>query len=218
MIKYLSRRLLGWFVMIVVATNLTYFLASFYLHPRSNYVGRRPPIPDDVITRSLDQYNLNDQVPIISRWWVWLKGIVLDWNWGMSPSGDSVNEQVAFRIWVSAEFILGATILMTVIGIALGVYTASRQYKASDRIAQGTSIITYKAGDTGTDATVHVTVSDAHGCESECSLVVTCVAGGPCVSVDAGGPYQTCIPAGSPPGRRHPSHRRPPTALGTGAG
>ena len=66
---------------------------------------------------------------------------------------------------------------------------------------QGTSIITYKAGDTGTDATFHVTVSDAHGCESECSRVVTCVAGGPCVSVDAGGPYQTCIPAGSPPGQ-----------------
>jgi len=142
MIRYLLRRLVGWLVMIVVATNLTYFLASFFLHPRSNYVGRRPPIPPDVITRSLDQYNLNDQVPILSRWWVWLQDVVLHWNWGMSPVGDSVNEQIAFRVWVSAEFILGATILSTVIGIGLGVYTASRQYKLADRVAQGTSIIT----------------------------------------------------------------------------
>ncbi len=142
MIKYLLRRLAGWLVMIIVATNLTYFLASFYLHPRSNYVGRRPPIAADVITRSLNQYNLNDQVSIFSRWWLWLKDIVLHWNWGFSPVGDSVNEQVAFRIWVSAEFILGATILMTVIGVALGVYTASRQYQVSDRVAQGSSIIT----------------------------------------------------------------------------
>jgi peptide/nickel transport system permease protein len=128
--------------MIIVATNLTYFLANLFLHPRSNYVGRRPPIPDDVISASLNQYNLNDEVPVLSRWWIWIKGIVLDWNWGFSPVGESVNEQVAFRIWVSAEFILGATILMTLIGIALGVYTASRQYKFADRVAQGTSIIT----------------------------------------------------------------------------
>ena len=128
--------------MIVVATNLTFFLASFFLHPRSNYVGRRPPIPQSVISQTLNAYNLNDEVPLLTRWWVWLKGIVLHWNWGYSPTGDSVNGQVAFRVWVSAEFILGATILMTIIGIALGVYTASRQYKVSDRVAQGTSIIT----------------------------------------------------------------------------
>lgn len=128
--------------MIVVATNITYFLANYYLHPRSNYVGRRPPVPDDVINRSLSQYNLNDEDPLAERWWRWAKSIVLHWDWGRSPIGDSVNEQVAFRIWVSAELVLGATILMTVIGIALGVYTATRQYKAADRIAQGTSIIT----------------------------------------------------------------------------
>lgn len=128
--------------MIVVATNLTYFLASLFLHPRSNYVGRRPPIPDATITASLNQYNLNDRVSLLSRWWLWLKDIVLHWNWGYSPTGDSVNGQVAFRIWVSAEFILAATIIMTVLGIALGVYTAARQYQVSDRIAQGTSIIT----------------------------------------------------------------------------
>lgn len=142
MIKYLARRAAGWLVMIIVATNLTYFLATFYLHPRSNYVGRRPPIPDEVIDQSLNQYNLNDKVPVLSRWWTWLTDIVLHWNWGFSPIGDSVNDQVAFRVWVSAELVLGATVLMTVIGVALGVYTASRQYKLSDRVAQGVSIIT----------------------------------------------------------------------------
>jgi hypothetical protein len=63
---------------------------------------------------------------------------------------------------------------------------------------QGTSTITYRAGDTGTDATFHVTVRDESGCESECSLIVTCGAGGPCVSVDAGGPYDKCVPANCP--------------------
>lgn len=142
MVRYLGRRLVGWLVMIFVATNLTYFLASFYLDPRSNYAGRRPPVPEETINATLSAANINDQDPILSRWWHWLEGVVAHWNWGTSPIGDSVNGQIGFRIWVSAELVLGATILVTLLGVALGVYTAARQYSAADRVAQGSSIIT----------------------------------------------------------------------------
>lgn len=142
LIKYLLRRALGWLLMIVVATNLTYFLAWGFLDPRSNYVGRRPPLTEEQIVNLLEPRNLSDTVPLIERWWTWLTGILLRWDWGVSPTGGSVNEQVAYRMWVSAELVLGATILTTILGIALGVYTASRQYKLADRIGQATSIIT----------------------------------------------------------------------------
>ena len=142
MIKYLVRRSLGWLLMIVVATNLTYFLAWNFLDPRSNYVGRRPPLTEEQIVNTLAPRNLSDTIPLIERWWTWLTGILLRWDWGVSPTGGSVNEQVAYRMWVSAELVLGATILTTILGIALGVYTASRQYKLADRIGQATSIIT----------------------------------------------------------------------------
>jgi peptide/nickel transport system permease protein len=142
-IKYLARRAAGWLLMIFVATNLVYFLAWGYLDPRSNYVGRRPPLSEEQIQGLLQPRNLSDTVPLIERWWTWLTGIVLRWDWGVSPVGESVNAQVAYRAWVSAELVLGATILTTVIGIALGVYTASRQYKLADRVGQATSIITF---------------------------------------------------------------------------
>ncbi|UWF76670.1 MULTISPECIES: ABC transporter permease [Microbacterium] len=142
MIKYLVRRLIGWVLMIVAATNITYFLAWLYLDPENNYVGRRPPLSPEQIDDLLRPRNLSESVPLMERWWTWLTNIVLHWNWGLGPTGESVNEQVAYRIWVSAELVLGATILTTVIGIALGVYTASRQYKLPDRIGQATSIIT----------------------------------------------------------------------------
>ncbi len=128
--------------MIVVATNITYFLAWGFLDPRNNYVGRRPPLSPEEITRVLEPRNLSDTVPLIQRWWNWLTDIVLHWNWGVSPVGQSVNEQIAYRIWVSAELVLGATIIAAILGVALGVYTASRQYKLGDRIGQATSIIT----------------------------------------------------------------------------
>lgn len=136
MIKYLLRQTLTWFVRIVVVVNLTYFIASWFLKPAANYVGRRPPIPPDQIQRMLDQYNLADTEPLWHRWWDWLTNIVLHWNWGYSPVGASVNEQIGFRIWVSAQLMLGATLLAFLVGVALGVYSASRQYHLADRVVQ----------------------------------------------------------------------------------
>ena len=55
--------------------------------------------------------------------------------------GDFVNDQISYRIWVSAQLLLLSTILSIVIGVAVGVYTASHQYKWGDRVWQGISIV-----------------------------------------------------------------------------
>jgi len=136
------RRTLGWLLMIVVATNVTYFLAWSFLDPRSNYVGRKPPLSPEQIEGLLGPRNLSSTTPLLERWWNWFSGIIFRWDWGVSPTGGSVNNEVAYRMWVSAELVLGATIIATVLGIAVGVYTASRQYKLGDRIWQGVSIVT----------------------------------------------------------------------------
>ena len=60
MVGYLLRKTFGWIVLIVVATNLVFFLASALLQPRANYLSRRPPLPESVVESTLDRYNLND--------------------------------------------------------------------------------------------------------------------------------------------------------------
>ncbi|QDZ43171.1 ABC transporter permease [Corynebacterium sp. sy039] len=142
MIKYIVKKVASWLLIIFLATNIAYFLASLFLDPRSNYRGRRPPLSSEQIETILTPLNLNPETPLIQRWWTWLKGVILHWDWGKSPVGESVNSQIAHRIWVSAELLLLATILSVIIGVALGVYTASRQYKIADRFWQGASIIT----------------------------------------------------------------------------
>ena len=142
MLRYLLRKTLGWLAMIVVATNLTYFLANLFLDPRANYLQLRPPRTPEQIARSLAQYHLDPNTPLLQRWWDWISGIVLRWDWGYSPIGESVNTQIAFRIGVSAQLVVFSLVLSTSIGIALGVYTASRQYRFADRFHQGLSIIT----------------------------------------------------------------------------
>jgi peptide/nickel transport system permease protein len=141
-LRYVARRAVSWLLMIVVATNLTYFLANWFLDPRANYLQLRPPRSPEQIDRALAQYDLSPRTPLLVRWWHWLSNIVLHWNWGYSPVGEAVNGQIAFRIGVSAQLVLLATILSTVIGIALAVYTAARQYRLADRLTQTLSIIT----------------------------------------------------------------------------
>ncbi|ANY08385.1 ABC transporter permease [Pseudonocardia sp. HH130630-07] len=142
MLRYVLRRGVGWLAMIVVATNLTYFLANAFLDPRVNYLQLRPPRTDEEIARSLGQYNLDSNVALSERWWTWLAGIVTRWDWGASPIGDSVNTQVAFRVGVSGQLILASLVLSILLGVALGVYSASRQYRVGDRVAQMTSVFT----------------------------------------------------------------------------
>ena len=140
MIKYIVRQTLTWLIRIFVAVNLTYLVAAWFLNPASNYAERRPPLSQAQIQQMLRPYNLSTDVPLVVRWWRWLTDVLVHWNWGYSPVGDSVNGQISYRAGVSAQLMLGATILAFVIGIALGVYQASRQYKVGDRIVQIISI------------------------------------------------------------------------------
>jgi peptide/nickel transport system permease protein len=49
----------NWLLMIVLATNLTYFLANWFLDPRANYLQLRPPRSPEQIDRALAQYDLS---------------------------------------------------------------------------------------------------------------------------------------------------------------
>lgn len=140
MIGYLAKRVATWVLLVFLATNVTYFLATWFLDPRSNYAIRRPPLPEHVVDEALNNYNLNDKSPILERWWHWLGDIVVHWDWGRTPVGVSVNDQIGYRMVSSVQLLAAATVIATVLGIALGVYTAVRQYKFADRAWQLISI------------------------------------------------------------------------------
>ncbi|MFF7362052.1 ABC transporter permease subunit [Streptomyces sp. NPDC008125] len=143
MLRHVTRKIAGWLLMIAVATNATYFLASWFLDPRSNFKELRPARSEAQIDRALAPYNLDPRVPVVHRWWDWLTSVVLHFDWGKSPTGVRVNGEVGYRSLVSAELVLIATVLSVVIGVGLGVYTASRQYGWADRVSQAVSIAVF---------------------------------------------------------------------------
>ena len=132
--RYLARRLLNYVVLLFIAISLTYLLAATALNPRSLYLIVNPPLDPVSIEQSLRQRNLSDEVPLLERYWVWLRDIVTHWDWGDSPKGGPVSDEVGRRIGVSLRLITIGSLVGTVVGVALGAWTATRQYKASDRL------------------------------------------------------------------------------------
>lgn len=140
MLRFIVRKLLNYAVMLFAATSLAYFLASWFLNPRANYLQMRPQPPEASIDASLSAANINDKVAVMERYWTWLKQVVLDWNWGLSPQGEWVNAAVAYRAIVSMQLVTIATVLAVVIGVSVGVASAIRQYRMFDRVSNAVSV------------------------------------------------------------------------------
>ncbi|MFB7512362.1 ABC transporter permease [Streptomyces sp. NPDC056144] len=143
MLRHVMRKTAGWLAMIVVATNVTYVLAALFLDPRSNYKDTRPVRSAAEIDQALAPYNLDPRVPLVERWWGWFSDVVLHFDWGRSPVGAPVNSEIGFRVLVSAQLVTAATLLSVLLGVALSVSTASRQYGWWDRVTQFVSVFLF---------------------------------------------------------------------------
>ncbi|AKT51698.1 ABC transporter permease [Arsenicicoccus sp. oral taxon 190] len=133
MLIYVLRRLANYLVMIFVTTTIAYFAAVSFLKPDVPMLLATPrPTPESVRTR-LASYDLDPQLSAVERYWQWLQGVVLHWDWGRSPNGQRLSEEFVTRALVSGRLVFLSMVLSIVIGIALGIYTASRQYRVGDK-------------------------------------------------------------------------------------
>jgi len=133
MLRYVLKRCANYIVLLFLAVSGTYFLAASSLNARSVYAVRNPPLDPAILDNMLFRWNLNDKTPLLDRYWVWLKGVFLHWDWGYTPQGAWVNDDVAVKMWVSLRLLLIGTLAGIVIGVLIGAWTATRQYKISDR-------------------------------------------------------------------------------------
>jgi peptide/nickel transport system permease protein len=129
--KFLLRRLVNYIILVFIATSLAYILAAVSLNPKSAYEGRNPRPPQAVINAKLDAYNLNPDTPVLVRYGHWLKDL-LHGDLGYEVQGGSVNDDVGRRLWVSGQLLLIGTIVGGIVGVAIGAWSAVRQYKFVD--------------------------------------------------------------------------------------
>lgn len=143
MLRYLAKRAVTYAFMIFLTTSAGYLLAVSSLQPALLEQERFPrPTPEQVVS----SFRLKGLDPTLSPWeryGQWLTAVVTRWDWGRSPNGAVINAEFGDRVLISARLFLASIILTLIIGVALGVYTAARQYRASDRIITSYSYLMY---------------------------------------------------------------------------
>ncbi|MDQ3944376.1 MAG: ABC transporter permease [Actinomycetota bacterium] len=138
--KFLLRRLLNYLVLVSMATCLGYFLAANTLNPRQQYENRNPPPPEASVDRTLSDLNLNDKTPVVERFTTWVSGVVRG-DFGKTVDGRSVNEQMRRRMGVSIRLLLIGSILGALVGVAIGVGGAVKQYRTFDHVSTASSFL-----------------------------------------------------------------------------
>ena len=141
MLPYLARRIANYAVLLFIATSLAYLLASASLDPSALWNHQDPSLNWDAIHANLVKYNISHDLPVWDRYVTWLRNVLLHWDWGRTPKGELINTLIGTKIFVSVRLVfLGAAIGM-VGGVALGAWTATRQYRFSDRAISLISMI-----------------------------------------------------------------------------
>ncbi|SDJ13394.1 peptide/nickel transport system permease protein [Arthrobacter cupressi] len=132
-LRYLGKRALTYLVMIFLTTSAGYFLAVSSLKPALLEQEKIPRPSPEQVANSFRLLGLDPNLNPWERYIQWLGGILTRWDWGRSPNGAYVNAEFADRVMISTRLFIASIILTLIIGVALGVYSAARQYKFQDR-------------------------------------------------------------------------------------
>ncbi|MGC9523107.1 MAG: ABC transporter permease [Anaerolineae bacterium] len=139
MLLYIIRRILMLVPILILMSMVAFFLIQL---PPGDFVTQRitqleqtgVQVSEQEAQRLRMQYGLDK--PPIARYFWWVKGIVLDGNWGWSIQWNkSVNEILNERIPTTVAMSLGALIFSWGIAVPIGIYSATHQYSIADYIA-----------------------------------------------------------------------------------
>ncbi|WP_336084744.1 ABC transporter permease [Nocardia sp. SSK8] len=138
MTGFLLRRALNYVVLLLLASFLTFSLASLTFNPLDSLEQRNPRPPQSVIDAKAEQLHLDEPIP--QRYLTWLGGVVQG-DFGTTLAGQPVSEELGRRVAVSLRLLILGSVIGTVLGVLIGAAGAIRQYKFSDYFSTVLSLL-----------------------------------------------------------------------------
>ncbi|NKY36198.1 ABC transporter permease [Nocardia speluncae] len=138
MAGFLLRRALNYVVLLLLASFLTFTVASLTFNPLESLEQRNPRPPQSVIDAKAEELHLNDPVP--QRYLIWVSGAVRG-DFGTTLAGQPVSEELPRRVAVSLRLLILGSVVGTVLGVLIGAAGAIRQYKFSDYFTTVVSLL-----------------------------------------------------------------------------
>lgn len=138
MTGFLVRRACNYVVLLLLASFLTFSLASLTFRPLDSLEQRNPRPPQSVIDAKAEQLHLDEPIP--QRYLTWLGGVVQG-DFGTTLAGQPVSEELGRRVAVSLRLLILGSIIGTVLGVLIGAAGAIRQYRFSDYFSTVVSLL-----------------------------------------------------------------------------
>lgn len=136
MLTYVVRRLLLTIPVLLIASIVVFGIVRATTDPLARFSQARD---QGVIERETKRLGLDKPVP--AQYITWAAGFVKG-DWGQSfVSRRSVGEEIRGRLWATIQLILWGILFSALVAVAVGVYSAARQYSALDYSFTGLSFM-----------------------------------------------------------------------------
>jgi peptide/nickel transport system permease protein len=143
MVNYLIRRIL-FSIVVLIGISLVSFaiielppgdFGTTYKNRLINQSNMEPELAEIQAQKVRERYGLDGTM--FERWFNWISGILTRGEFGpaMAYGGKDVSELLRERLPRTLLLALGAHAISSIVGIAIGIYVAQRQYSLADNIA-----------------------------------------------------------------------------------
>jgi peptide/nickel transport system permease protein len=143
-VTYIIRRLLWGLVLLLIISFITFLI--FYELPAADPAqlrAGRQPTPE--LLASIRE-TLGLDKPFFVQYWLYMKKLILHFDFGHSYQNNvEVREEIFDRVPATASLAAGAVVVWLFVGIAVGITSAIRRGKLSDRLAMGGALVAISA-------------------------------------------------------------------------
>lgn len=143
MIRYVIRRLLISIPLLIAASFLCFGLTTLMGDPLGEWKLQRPRTPVEIAAA---EERVGTNKPFLERYQKWAVNFAQgDWGTTVTPGNGNrdVKEEVLRASWISARLVLASELIALVIGAAVGVLGAVRQYSIFDYTATGFAFVMF---------------------------------------------------------------------------
>src|SRR5947209_9332881 len=138
--RYIIRRILWGILLLLLVSALTFIL--FTVFPSADPAQLRAGRNASPTTIAYIRHELGLDKPIYTQFWVYMKNIVLHFNFGYSfYTGASVTSLMKDRVPATLSLTVGAAIVWVLLGIPVGIISAIKTGTWLDRVSMGISLV-----------------------------------------------------------------------------
>lgn len=142
--RYIIRRLL-WVIVLLIVVSAVTFIVFYELPSADPAVLRAGRSPNPALIASI-RHNLGLDRPIYVQYWLYMKGVILHFNFGYSYQfSQPVRTMIFQRLPATISLTVGAVVVWLLIGLPIGILSAIRSRSVMDRTAMGGALLAISA-------------------------------------------------------------------------